>query len=1642
MRKLFTLKYLLIVLFLGASSLQGWGQIVAWNNNTLSGVTAGSLNATTNNTNLNTAVLSRGAGITASSLTGGYASNNWVGASQAIAITNNLYYQCTITANSGFQASLSTLDFKLRRSGSGPNAYIWRYSIDGTNFTDIGSSVPFTTTTATGDVQPQINLSAIAALQNVASGTTITLRLYAWGGAAAGTLAFGTGNVNSLAIGGTVTATNPTPTTTSISPAAANAGSGGFALTVNGTNFINGASTVTWNGANRTTAFVNSTELTATIPASDILTAGSALIGVTTTGAPALSNTQTFTINATGGASLSLTSALPGFGSVCINTTSAASSFTLDGSNLDGSPITIAALPGFTYSETAGGTYTATLSFTYTGNSFTGKVIYVKFTPTAVQSYNGNIELSGGGLAAAYPVAATGAGINSLPAVTTGGSSAVTATAATLAATINAAGCGAIIAYGFEYSTATGFPEGTGIQVAASNLNTGNFSVTLTGLIPNTRYFYKAYAVNTIDTTYGAEQFFTNAPLPVPMAAQTDLSFTETFADIANWNNFFVNGIGANHWDGLSATATAPASGIPNPIILTASTNSFQTPITPGSNVTAGGVQKGTDQLPPTQSIVFLSTGSPDNTTAAAIDFYMDFTGVNAGTLSFDYATLNNATGNRNGSLRVYGTVDGITFTELPFASVLDFTNNIPISGSKSNIILPAIFNNSATARLRFYYHNGSGNTGSGSRPKISIDNLNVTAVATTPCVSPTAPATALNFGTITDVSIQGSFTGTASADGYLVVMSSNSSLTSNPVDGQIYNIGDNVGDGSVVAKGSATNFTATGLTPLTTYYFFIFSMNGVCTGGPLYYTASILNGNAATIAGLPACTTPALQPTALILNPPPPTINTIQGSFTATTADEYLVLRSTSATLTSLPVNAQVYNAGDVLGNAIVVQRSAAAIFTANGLLPATQYYFFVFSLNSQGCVNGPAYNITNPLTGTETTQPLPPCITPTAQPNSLALTASNTAVAGTFTGTATADAYLIIRSTSPALLATPADNTDYNAGDNLGGGIVVASSNNTTFLTTGLSPNTTYYFFIFAASKNCSGGTKYFTTSPLTGNIVTSNAISNNYYFGTLHSHSDYSDGNKDNPGFTPTDDYNYALNSLCMDYLGISEHNHFSSPDNPGNTITNYHSGITQAAAFNVANSNFVALYGMEWGVISGGGHVLIYGDGMDNLWGWETGSGGWGAANNYDVFVPKSVYTGSTGLFKTVNDNIATNTFASLAHPGLTDFNGIGNNIPYDAVADNAITAVAVESGPANSTNNTYSNPGPSMSLLWYYQTLLSKGYHAGPAIDHDNHYTTFGRTTFSRTAIVAPALTKTAIVTAMRNMSFYATQDCDSKVDFTINTKILGTAFTDRFGPNISVVLTDATTSTSAAVIRVMFGIPGSGVLPVKIDSVIGNTLNFTDNNLANLATGYYYIDITNGTSRIVTAPIWYTRNDAPIVLPIRLSSFLVQKIDNSAKISWATEQETNTSHFIIERSVDGRTWNTIATVAAAGNSSSRVTYNAYDNAPIKGINYYRLKQVDKDAKFEYSAVRTALFKTNYTAQVTPNPAKDFINLYINKLGNQAATIQLLNTEGKIVYSTVSSQSNLQISTAGISQGLYFVKVIDANNVTTLRVVVQ
>ena len=1112
------------------------------------------------------------------------------------------------------------------------------------------------------------------------------------------------------------------------------------------------------------------------------------------------------------------------------------------------------------------------------------------------------------------------------------------------------------------------------------------------------------------------------AQTPVPMATQPSLTYIENFTDITNWTNNFAAGIGASCWAVVPANATGT---IPDGVKTTVSTVF--------SASTSGGVQKGTG------NIIMLTTGTTDNTSALGMEILLDYSGVNAGTISFDWAEVNNSTGNRNASLRVYASATGTApWTELTGAQVLNFTNNLPSSGSITAVALPAAFNNTSTCRIRFYEYNGTGGT-TGNRPKVSIDNLTLTAIASTPCTTPAAQATGLAFGTITSSSIAGSFTAASpAADEYLVVASINPALTSNPVDGNVYNPGDALGDGFVVARGNSLSYTATGLAPATNYYFFLFSIKSICTGGPKYLTASPLSGNATTISPNPPCAAPAGQPTTLVFGTLG--INNIPGSFTTTTADEYLVLISTSSSLSANPLNGTIYSAGDIIGNATVVQRNNTNTFNATGLTTNTLYYFYVFSVNSLVCTGGPAYNIVNPLTGSATTLPLPACITPVLQPTGLVLNAANTSIAGSFIAAPGSDDYLTVMSLSPTLTATPVDNTDYAVGTALGGGSVIANNATSSFTATGLTPLTTYYFFVFSANKNCSGGTKYLTGSPLTGNKTTTNGASNNYYFGTLHSHSAYSDGNKDNLALNPTDDYTYAITALCMDFLGISEHNHYSSAANPGNHLSTYHDGITRATNFTATHPSFLALYGMEWGVISGGGHVVIYGDGMDYLFGWESGSGGWGPTNNYDIYVPKSVYKGSTGVFKNVNDYIANNTFATLAHPNSTDFDNLAGTA-YDLQADSAISGTAVESGPATSTNTTYTNPGTSMSYLGYYNTLLAKGYHLGPNIDHDNHYTTFGHTTYSRTAVIAPSLTKTEIIKAMRNMHFYATQDCDTKVDFTINTKIMGTVFTDRYAPSVTVNLSDVTTSTSSAVVKIMSGIPGSGTLPVALYTGTGSNISYTDNTLVNNTTAYYYADITNGSSRIITAPVWYTRNDN-IVLPITLSNFQVNKLSHAVQLNWVTEQESNSSRFIIERSADGRTWTVIATVQAAGTSSSRLNYLTYDNSPLGGANYYRLQLIDRDGKAEFSPVRNVHFSNPFLVTVAPNPAKDHVDISINGKILQPVSIDIIDIKGSVLYHLTTSSNTIRINTSGLSKGMYFVKLVNELGVVTEKMVVE
>lgn len=186
--------------------------------------------------------LTRGPGIRAMSLTNGFSSDNWHNArSRADALAVGAYYQFGFKVNEGYTVSLETLDFTLRRSAaSAPMNIEVQVSLDGfstpgivvANLTYFGRTSgtapavdPLLTnpyyyitndlpgrpneTTSVGDPVPTIDLSSIAALQNIKGGTEVTFRIYAWGNQqTTDTNTLALGRVVGPSIGGTVNKAN------------------------------------------------------------------------------------------------------------------------------------------------------------------------------------------------------------------------------------------------------------------------------------------------------------------------------------------------------------------------------------------------------------------------------------------------------------------------------------------------------------------------------------------------------------------------------------------------------------------------------------------------------------------------------------------------------------------------------------------------------------------------------------------------------------------------------------------------------------------------------------------------------------------------------------------------------------------------------------------------------------------------------------------------------------------------------------------------------------------------------------------------------------------------------------------------------------------------------------------------------------------------------------------------------------------------------------------------------------------------------------------------------------------------------------------------------------------------------------------
>ena len=183
--------------------------------------------------------------------------------------------------------------------------------------------------------------------------------------------------------------------------------------------------------------------------------------------------------------------------------------------------------------------------------------------------------------------------------------------------------------------------------------------------------------------------------------------------------------------------------------------------------------------------------------------------------------------------------------------------------------------------------------------------------------------------------------------------------------------------------------------------------------------------------------------------------------------------------------------------------------------------------------------------------------------------------------------------------------------------------------------------------------------------------------------------------------------------------------------------------------------------------------------------------------------------------------------------------------------------------------------------------------------------------------------------------------------------------------------------------------------------------------------------------------VWTANAPAEAALPVALLEFKGALVNNNAYLQWKTEHETNTSVFIVERSLDGSSYYQVGTILAA-NGAGINQYNFTDaNIVSLGVSivYYRLRLVDLDGIYKYSGiVPIPVDDKKLTVQLYPNPVSNQINLKIRSCESQKIQWRLTDNAGRLItggHYTLSQGLNVIAEDATLlPSGVYYLQLFN------------
>lgn len=223
-----------------------------------------------------------------------------------------------------------------------------------------------------------------------------------------------------------------------------------------------------------------------------------------------------------------------------------------------------------------------------------------------------------------------------------------------------------------------------------------------------------------------------------------------------------------------------------------------------------------------------------------------------------------------------------------------------------------------------------------------------------------------------------------------------------------------------------------------------------------------------------------------------------------------------------------------------------------------------------------------------------------------------------------------------------------------------------------------------------------------------------------------------------------------------------------------------------------------------------------------------------------------------------------------------------------------------------------------------------------------------------------------------------------------------------------------------------------GVVWQSRDSYTTNTLNC--------------VKAANG-SFVVGGNAVLLQSDAINPLPVTLVRFDALKNEGVAMLRWQTSEESNSDRFEIERSTNGTTWFKIGDATAAGNVAGTITHYSFtDNTPLPGVNYYRLKMIDRaadrlDGSYAYSRIVGVQFEADEDVVLYPNPVSNRLH-YKGKAAESVTGISVMDASGRMLYGTHHDGKRKEVDMRELPAGMYLIGITTESGVRIVKKVIR